>query len=228
MIANLPDRPAYFSYDVGVNLAGAQPLSALPPLGEMTEKELKDAVKAGAVVIDVRPPAQFGAGHFPGSINIGADSPSFSTWTGFLVPAEKTIALVVGSAEEAKRARLDLARIGFDNVRGYLRSDALTAAQKLPQISVQELKAQLQNNGPLVLDVRTPSEWQSIHIEGARHVSLSSFAKQPPDLPNDRPIAVICGSGYRSSVASSLLKARGYKEVENVTGGMTAYGEAAD
>jgi len=223
MTANLPDRPAYFSFDVGLNLEGAEPFSALPPLDEMTEAELKHAVKDQAVVLDVRSARDFGAGHFPGSVNIGVGSPSFSTWTGFIVSGEKAIALVVGSPNDAKKARLELARIGFDNVLGYIKGSALTQTQKLPQMSVQELKASLQNNGPLVLDVRTPNEWKSGHIEGARHVPLSSFAKHLPELPNDRKIAVICGSGYRSSAASSLLQACGYKGVENVAGGMEAF-----
>ncbi len=227
MTANLPDRPAYFSFDVELNLEGAEPFSALPPLDEMTEDELQHAAGDDAVVLDVRSPAKFGAGHFPGSINIGLGSPSFSTWTGFMVPGEKAIALVVGAAEEAKKARLELARIGFDNVLGYIKADAFTATEKLPQMSVEKLKADLKNNGPLVLDVRTPTEWKSGHIEGAHHVPLATFARQAPELPNDRPIAVICGSGYRSSVASSLLRARGYTEVANVSGGMSAYAEAA-
>jgi glyoxylase-like metal-dependent hydrolase (beta-lactamase superfamily II)/rhodanese-related sulfurtransferase len=226
MTANLPDRPAYFSYDVGLNLEGAEPFSALPPLDEMTEEELKHAVKDDAVVLDVRSPGKFGAGHYPGSINIGLGSPSFSTWSGFMVAGEKAIALVVGSAEEAKRARLELARIGFDNLLGYVRAEALSQTQQLPQISAQELKSNLQNNGPLVLDVRTPNEWKNGHIESARHVPLASFGRELPDLPNDRKIAVICGSGYRSSIASSMLQAWGYKEVENVAGGMEAFTEA--
>jgi len=223
MTANLPDRPAYFSYDVGLNLEGAEPFSALPPLDEMTEEELKHAVKDDAVVIDVRAAAQFGAGHFPGSTNIGVGSPSFSTWTGFMIPGDKAIALVVGSSADAGKARLELARIGFDNVLGYIKADALTQTEELPQLSVEKLKTSLKNNGPLVLDVRTPNEWRSEHIEGARHVPLAAFAKQLPDLPNDRRIAIICGSGYRSSIATSLLQARGYKDVENVAGGMTAF-----
>ena len=226
MTANLPDRPAYFSYDVGLNLEGAEPFSALPPLDEMTKEELRHAVRDEAVVLDVRSASDFGAAHFPGSINIGLGSPSFSTWTGFIVPGEKAIALVVDSAEDAKRARLELARIGFDNVLGYIRSSALPESQQLPQLSAQQLKTDLQNDGPLVLDVRTPNEWKSNHIEGARHVPLSTFGKQLPDLPNDRKIAVICGSGYRSSVASSLLQARGYHEIENVAGGMEAFSAA--
>ena len=219
MTANLPDRPGYFSYDVALNLDGAKPFSALPPLAEMTQDELRDA----AVVIDVRPPAQFGAGHFPDSINIGLGSPSFSTWTGFMVPGERAIALVVASAAEAQKARLELARIGFDNVLGYVQASALTQTGQLTQMSVEQLKQNLQDNGPLLLDVRTPSEWKDSHIEGARHVPLSAFAKALPELPNDRKIAVICGSGYRSSIATSLLQARGYREVANVAGGMSAF-----
>jgi hydroxyacylglutathione hydrolase len=227
MTANLPDRPAYFSYNVGLNLNGVAPFSGLPPLQEMSEQQLKQAVKKGAVVIDLRPAAEFGAGHFPGSINIGIESPSFATWTGFMVPGEKAIGLVVGTAEDARKARLGLARIGFDNLLGYVKAGALSQTEQLPQVSAEELKANLQQNGLLLVDVRTPSEWQSNHIEGARHVPLSSFAKEPPDLPTNRPIAVICGSGYRSSIAGSLLRARGYTRVKNVVGGMTAFTEAS-
>ncbi|MGH8094923.1 MAG: rhodanese-like domain-containing protein, partial [Chthoniobacterales bacterium] len=145
--------------------------------------------------------------------------------TGFIIPGEKAIVLVVSSAEDARKARLELSRIGFDNVLGYVKANALRQTEKLPQVSPEELKASLKNNGPLVVDVRTPSEWQSNHIEGARHLPLSTFAQRAAELPNDCRIAVICGSGYRSSVASSLLQSRGYKEVENVAGGMNAYME---
>ncbi|MEO5718261.1 MAG: MBL fold metallo-hydrolase [Chthoniobacterales bacterium] len=226
MIDNLPARPAYFSYDVDLNLKGAGPLSALAPLGEMSEAELKQAARNGAAIIDLRTPGKFGAGHFPGSLNIGLASPSFSTWSGFMVPGDKPIALVVDKAEQAKKARLDLARIGFDNLLGYIQADALTETQKIVQISVPDLKASLKDKAPLVVDVRTPTEWKSNHIEGAYHLPLSAFAERVTDVPNDRPIAVICGSGYRSSIAASLLQARGYKEVENVAGGMTAFAEA--
>lgn len=86
MTANLPDRPAYFAYDVGVNLRGAAPFSPLPPLRVLAEAELKRAAGQGALVIDTRPAPFFGAGHFPGSLNIGLGSALFSTWAGFFVP----------------------------------------------------------------------------------------------------------------------------------------------
>ena len=227
MTANLPDRPAYFSYDVDLNLSGVAPLGSLPPLQKLGENEFAGVVKNGAAVIDARSAGEFGAGHFPDSINIGLGSPSFSTWTGFMISGDKPIALVLGSESDAKKARLELARIGFDNVVGYITADTLTENQTLPQISVQELGASLKNDGPLVVDVRTPTEWKSGHIDGARHLPLSAFARQELDLPKDRRIAVICGSGYRSSIATSLLQARGYKDLANVTGGMTAYTESA-
>jgi glyoxylase-like metal-dependent hydrolase (beta-lactamase superfamily II)/rhodanese-related sulfurtransferase len=226
MVSNLPDRPAYFTYDVGVNLKGATPLDQVPMPRAMSEDELGQAIKSGAAIVDTRSPEEFGAGHFPGSINIGLGSPNFSSWMGFMVSGDQPIALVVRSEKDAKKARLELVRIGFDNLAGYLTADKLRRKDKVQQVSVQELKASLTNDGPFVLDVRTPSEWQAKHIEGAVHVPLSSFAKKIPDLPKDRTIAIICGSGYRSSIATSMLQARGYDLVENVTGGMSAYNEA--
>jgi hydroxyacylglutathione hydrolase len=224
MIDNLPDRPAYFSYDVDLNLKGAEPFSNLPALKEMTEEELKRATQRGAVALDVRSPAAFGAGHFPGSLNIGIGSPSFSSWTGFMVPGEKAIVVVVGSPNDAKKARLELARIGFDNLLGYVKADSLGEKQTLPQTSVQELKKRLAQDGQFLLDVRSPGGWRSEKIDSAQHVPVARIAKELPDsLPNDRPIAVICGSGYRSSIVSSLLQARGYRDVQNVAGGMTAF-----
>src|SRR3954464_6760802 len=223
MTANLPDRPGYFSYDVDLNLQGVKPLEQVPVPKPITEKALAQAAKKGAVIIDTRSPEEFGEGHFPGSINIGVGSPSFSTWSGFMVAGGKPIALVVRSEKDAKKARLELARIGFDNLIGYLTAEALTEKQFLAQMSIEKLKAMMEKDGLVILDVRTPSEWQSNHIDGATHVPLSSFAKQIPNLPKSRRIAVICGSGYRSSIAGSLLQAQGYEAVENVHGGMEAY-----
>ena len=143
-----------------------------------------------------------------------------------MISGEKPIALVVRSEKDANKARLELARIGFDNLTGYVIADNLTQTQKLPQISAGDLRSSLQNNGPFVLDVRTPNEWKGNHIENATHAPLASFAKKIPDLPKDQRIAVVCGSGYRSSIAGSMLQARGYNTIENVAGGMEAYEEA--
>src|SRR5437879_4569557 len=126
MIENLPERPPYFSPVVQVNLAGDPMLGSLPALCALTEAELKAEFDRGAAVIDTRSAPFFGAGHFPGSLNIGLSSGLFSTWVGFLVPFGKPIALVVGSADSAAQARLELARIGYDKVIGYFEADLLT------------------------------------------------------------------------------------------------------
>jgi rhodanese-related sulfurtransferase len=230
MTANLPDRPAYFAYDVGVNLRGPTPMSQLPPLRVLTETELKQAARDGAAVIDTRSAPFFGAGHFPGSLNIGLGSALFSTWVGFLVPGSQAIALVVGSADAAVKARLELARIGFDKLLGYIEADTLKETRQLSQLSVCDLKSALQrgDDTPQVLDVRTPGEWESDHIEGARHMPLPKLAANLAQLPKGTAgtaLAVICGSGYRSSIAASLLLARGFTRVQNVMGGMGAYQE---
>lgn len=226
MTANLPDRPAYFAYDVGVNLRGATPFSQLPSLLALTEDELQKARREGAAMIDTRPAPFFGARHFPGSLNIGLGSALFSTWTGFLVPGSQSIALVVGSADAVPKARLELARIGFDNLIGYIEADALDETTQLSQLSVCDLKAALQRgDAPQVIDVRTPGEWESGHIEGARHIPLPKLVTNLAHLPKDVPIAVICGSGYRSSIAASLMLAHGFTRVQNVIGGMGAYQE---
>jgi len=226
MTANLPDRPAYFAYDVGVNLRGATPFSELSQLRSLSEAELKQAARDGATVIDTRSAPFFGAGHFPGSLNIGLGSALFSTWTGFLVAGGNSIALVVGTADAAVKARLELARIGFDNVLGYIEADTLSETQQLSQLSVCHLKNALKRgDAPQVLDVRTPGEWDSGHIESARHIPLPKLAANLGQLPKDAPLAVLCGSGYRSSIAASLLRARGFSQVQNVMGGMAAFQE---
>jgi glyoxylase-like metal-dependent hydrolase (beta-lactamase superfamily II)/rhodanese-related sulfurtransferase len=226
MTANLPDRPAYFAYDVGVNLRGATLFSELPSLRALNEAELGKAVAEGAAVIDTRSAPFFGAGHFPGSLNVGLDSAMFSTWVGFLVPGDARIAIVVGDAANAAKARLELARIGFDHVLGFIEADSLKETQQLSQLSVCDLKSALKRgDAPFVLDVRTPGEWEAGHIHGAMHLPLPKLSARLSEVPRDQPVAVVCGSGYRSSIAASLLRTRRFTRAQNVMGGMGAYQE---
>jgi glyoxylase-like metal-dependent hydrolase (beta-lactamase superfamily II)/rhodanese-related sulfurtransferase len=227
MVEHLPERPQYFAYDVATNLAGALPLGALPKLRPLTEAELKAAAAEGAAVIDTRSAPFFGAGHFPGSLSIGLSSSLFATWVGFFVPAGKAIVLVAGSADSARQARLELARIGYDDVLGYVEADALTQVRQLSQLGVEELHAALRRGeAPRLLDVRTAGEWEAEHIEGATHIPLPAVPGRAGELSKDGQLAVICGSGYRSSIAASLLQARGFTRVQNVMGGMGAYLES--
>jgi hydroxyacylglutathione hydrolase len=224
MVENLPDRPQYFAHDVEMNLIGAQPLSSLPALRPLSEAELSGLAARGVVVIDTRSAPFFGAGHFPGSLNIGLSSNLFATWVGFLVPFGKEIALVVGSVESARRARLELARVGYDHVMGYIEADSLARTRQLSQLGVEELHFGLRRGeAPQVLDVRTSGEWEAGHIDSALHIPLPSLPRRTDNLSKDSKLAIICGSGYRSSIAASLLQAQGFNRVQNVMGGMGAY-----
>ncbi len=224
MVENLPDRPQYFAHDVKMNLKGAPALSSFPALRMLSESEITETAKRGTAIIDTRSAPFFGAGHFPGSLNIGLSSNLFATWAGFFVPFGKEIALVVGSAENANKARLELARVGYDSVIGYIEADALSRTRQLSQLGVEELHFGLRRGeAPQVIDVRTAGEWEAGHIENALHMPLPSLPRRAGNLGKDSRLAVICGSGYRSSIAASLLQAQGFSRVQNVMGGMGAY-----
>jgi hydroxyacylglutathione hydrolase len=133
---------------------------------------------------------------------------------------------VLGDAANAAKARLELARIGFDNVLGYVVADTLEETRQLSQLSVCDLKVSLQRgDAPLVLDVRTAGEWQADHIDGAQHLPLPALPAHLAEVPKEKPVAVICGSGYRSTIAASLLLRAGHTRLANVMGGMGAYSE---
>jgi glyoxylase-like metal-dependent hydrolase (beta-lactamase superfamily II)/rhodanese-related sulfurtransferase len=227
MVEDLPDRPRYFAHAVKVNLAGAAPIGGWTALRSLTEAELRAEVGRGASVIDTRSAPYFGAGHFPGSLNIGLGSNLFATWVGFFVPFGSQIALVVGSPESAPKARLELARIGYDAVVGYVEADMLKLTKQQSQLGVDELHFALRRGeAPRVLDVRTAGEWEVEHIEGATHMPLPALPHRMSTLAREAPLAVICASGYRSSIAASLLQAQGFSRVQNVMGGMGAYLES--
>jgi hydroxyacylglutathione hydrolase len=220
----LPDRPPYFSHVVAVNLQGAPTLGDLPPLRQVSQEAAQTAAGNGATLLDIRPPALFGAGHLPGSLNIGIESSLFSTWTGFFAPFGQPVALVAATATEAAAARLELARIGYDEVVGWVDGAALRGTESMKQLDVCELHKRLHSGQPpLVLDVRTASEWQAGHIAEARHAPLPTAQGAVEDLPRETELAVICGSGYRSSLATSLLRRKGFTRLRNVAGGMTAF-----
>ncbi len=227
MTANLPDRPAYFSFDVALNLAGAPALATLPAMEVLSEAEVHAEAAAGAVVIDIRGAAEFGSRHVPGSLNIGFASPMFATWTGFLVPGAAAIILVATSAVQAAEARLSLARIGFDRVIGFIDGDELEAGSQLSQFAVVDVRSRLQSDSSFaLLDVRNQSEWEAFHVEASLHVPLPQLARRHGELPHGGSLAVICGSGYRSSIGASFLQRAGFGVVGNVMGGIDAWRRA--
>jgi hydroxyacylglutathione hydrolase len=231
MTADLPAAPAYFPKDAEINRAGASPLSELPALTAMTPAEVAEQASADANILDVRTAADFGAGHVPGSINIGLGG-QFASWAGTLIAMEKSLVIVAESEEKAKEAQVRLARVGLENVKGYLAGgiDAWQTAgceiATVPQISVAELSELITSRPDLqVVDVRRPGEYESGHAPRAATAPLSNLNEELPRLKLDptKMTAVICAGGYRSSAATSILQPLGFTNLLNVTGGTSAW-----
>lgn len=231
MTADLPEAPAYFPQDAEINRGGAASLEGLPPLQSMTPAEVAECAKHGCIVLDVRTADEFGAGHVPGSMNIGL-SGQFASWAGTLIPMTAPIVLLAESEDKAEEARLRLARVGLENIKGHL-AGGIDAWKEVgfevamvPQISVGDLKRLIDSRSDLqVIDVRRPAEYESGHVPRAVTSPLSKLRESWPLLAFDpaKTTTVICAGGYRSSAATSLLQAAGFADLLNVTGGTTAW-----
>jgi len=228
MTSNLPARPDYFLEDAAINRAGAPALSELPALKTISAQELKAMLDKGAMALDVRPGAEFVAGHVPGAVSIPL-SGQFASWAGAVLGLSSRPVLIATNAEQISEARTRLARIGIEDVAGYLDGGvegwqkAGLPVEQVKQITAQELAERMATGGIGVLDVRREGEFQAGHIEGADWHPLDRFKAALPDISKDSPVAVHCKSGYRSLVAVSLLQRAGYHNVVDVAGGFDAW-----
>ncbi len=231
LLRGMPPAPPYFKRMKQVNAKGATVLAEkMPGQKRISARELHDRLaKEDLLVLDTRPKEAFAAAHIPGSISIPV-APNLPSWAGWLLPYDKPIVLVVSQPSEAAEVVTHLIRVGFDRIDGYLEEGidgweaGGNALGNLPTMSVHELSEVLKKpDAPFVLDVRTDGEWSAGHIDGAKHVQVGLLPDRMKEVPKDRPVAVICGSGYRSSIASSLLKKQGYDNITNVMGGMGAW-----
>ena len=233
ILGSAPPFPPYYRRMKALNSEGPAILDGLPGRDPIAVEEFHALVEAGHVVVDLRDQLAFGGGHVPGSLGIGVDG-SLSTWAAWVVPYGTPILLVAETPFAVDPAIRALVRVGLDAIRGWLeggmnawRQEGLPIAT-LPQMSIPELAAALDRGGAVdVLDVRADGEWNDGHIEGALHVHGGVVEDRLDDIPrNGRPLAVICGSGYRSTVAASVLKRAGFGDVRNVPGGMRGWRSA--
>ena len=228
---NLPAVPPYWRRMRAQNLAG---VAELGPLGEppaLTVTEFARAQDGGALVLDTRSPEAFGGAHVPGALNVGLGS-AFATWAGTVLPEQAAVLLVLDRPEDLWEASWQLLRIGYPLPRGWLRGGMTVwrtdarPVEAIPQITVHELKTRLDRDEIDLLDVRQPAEWHAGHVVGARWITGAELPARVDEVPDERPVAVTCGSGYRSAVAASLLAHRGLRNVLNVSGGMSAWNSA--
>jgi hydroxyacylglutathione hydrolase len=231
LTTNLPTRPEYFLEDAEINRSGAATLTDLPPLRGLPPAEVQTLLQQDANLLDVRPGEVFATGHVPRSISI-ALSGQFASWAGGIMGIHSRPILIGDTDAQIEEARLRLARVGIEDLRGYL-DGGVAAWQKagLPvaktaQISPPELSERLRSGSfraSDVLDVRREGEWQAGHISDVECRALDTFPQGLPAIDQSRPVAVHCKSGYRSMIACSLLERAGHRNVINVPGGFDAW-----
>jgi hydroxyacylglutathione hydrolase len=231
LLANPPPFPDYYRRMKALNSAGPAILNGLPGLTPLDVAEFH-ALATRAAVIDLRDQLAFGAGHVPGAFGIGA-SGNLSQAASWVVPYDRPLLLVSEEPDMVPEAVRKLVRVGLDDVRGYLAGGMAAWVEaghdlaEIPQIAAPDLRERLAGGEPIfLLDVRTESEYDAGHVEGATRILGGELPKHLDNLPRDRPIAIICRSGYRSNVAASVLTRAGFEDVMNVTGGLVGWQQA--
>ena len=236
-----PLKPANILNIVAIN-QGKQPLTKhYPKADPLTASQVKSMMAEGAIVVDGRSSASYGAKHIPGAINVQISSGEFEQRIGWMTPDEAPLILLMEQDEQAQEAIYKMAFIGLDTrVVGFLEGgieaweEAGHEVETVPQMNVHDLHHKLTVNGLQVLDVRDNEECDEGHIENAHFLPYTRMVEQITspamldtlDLSKDQHIAVTCATGKRSSTAISVMKRDGFKNLYNVTGGMEAW-EAA-
>jgi glyoxylase-like metal-dependent hydrolase (beta-lactamase superfamily II)/rhodanese-related sulfurtransferase len=237
---DLPAAPAYFAHDAEANRRGAPALAALPPPPPLSPKEFRERQRDGAMVLDVRDGVAFCAGHPPGAIHVGLGG-QFASWAGSIVPVGTPILLVADDEDGVAEARIRLARVGHENLVGRLDGGFAEwvrrgePVESIGEVSVEELAARIGvtagahrdaggNGSELrVLDVRRPWEFAAGHVPGATNVPLDQLPSRLGEIDPHAQLAVVCQSGYRSAIASSLLAPHHSGALFNVLGGTAAW-----
>ena len=179
-------------------------------------------------LLDLRKPTAFAGGHIPKSISIWY-SDSVATWAGWTLNFNDPIYLIHDNDAELKDAVKQLRLVGFDNIAGALYNgfDSWQTSgypiSKIPTIDVYELKNKLNSDDLEILDVRTPNEYQTEHIEDSIHIEAGYVIEQIDELDPDKTYAILCGGGYRATIAASLLVKHGFDNISIILGGMSAW-----
>jgi hydroxyacylglutathione hydrolase len=229
VLAGQPDPPRYFAQMKRINREGPRVLGAIGTPRQVAAERLRELLENEAIVLDTRPAAPYARGHVPGTLNLPLGR-SFTNWAGWLLPYGRDLWVIAADERAAAVAVRDLALIGLDRVPGWFGPEvdaAWTAKgqrmQAVPQVTPAELAPRLAAGTATVLDVRTSDEWNAGHLPGVVHIPLGTLPDRLAELPRDRPIVLHCQRGGRSSIAASLLQARGFTHVENLAGGFSAW-----
>lgn len=216
------DVPMYFPKSAAKNLEGSRALEDLPKPREFTSDEIDSF---DGVVIDVRVNHEYGSAHIRNAINIGLGG-QFASWAGTMIPIGTPIAIAAATKEQVDEAFMRLARVGHESVKGYiLMPGYIGETEKIVQISVGDVNEILSDQIQFV-DVRRPGEHTGGHAPKTINLPLDKLSKELDKLDPIKPTYVICQSGYRSSLATSVLENAGFREIHNIIGGTAAWIQA--
>ena len=230
LLTGLTAPPGYFPKNVLMNIQGYESLDKI--MDRATTPYTPEAFEAvanetGALVLDTRNAEDFAKGFIPNSINIGLEG-SFAQWVGEMIPDIKQEILLVTYKDKEEEAITRLARVGYDNTVGFLKGgfDSWKEAKKdyetSDRIDGKELEALYATKKPLIIDVRKKSEFDSEHVVGAINVPLNEINQHLSQFPKNKPFVLHCAGGYRSMIAASILKQRGWQDFTDVRGGFEA------
>ncbi|MEZ4726462.1 MAG: MBL fold metallo-hydrolase [Caldilineaceae bacterium] len=216
LLKDQPEAPRYFAQMKKVNKVGPALLKDLPKPAQLNRAEIDALVAEGAFVADLRSRADFAKANIPGTISF-PERKDFSTFVGWFVDFTQPLYFIAPSVGMVDTIVTALRSIGVDTIAGYAGPEAVSGATDiLPEWSARELAERLPQNGIVLLDVRNKTEYAEEHIKGAHHIHLGALPRNLDAVPNDHPVVINCNSGYRSHIATSLLRSRGFSNVINL------------
>jgi hydroxyacylglutathione hydrolase len=222
--------PAYFPENVKLNKEGYQSIDSVLHRGTkaLTVDEFEViANETSALILDTRAPQVFGKGFIPNSINIGVDG-SFAPWAGALIPGVKQPILVIADEGRETEVVTRLARVGYDNTLGFLKGGFKSWLQagkdidRIDSISATEFAKRYKEKPLRVIDVRKLPEFEAEHVADAVSIPLDYINENLAVFPKEGEVYLHCASGYRSMIAASILKARGWNNIIDIEGGIKA------
>jgi hydroxyacylglutathione hydrolase len=226
-----PEPPKYFAMMKRLNKQGPKVLGQLSIPSQLSLEQLKTLLAHGATLVDTRPASAFSRGHLPGTINIPYDG-AFINWAGWLLDYNTPFYLIAYSGQITEMMH-DLSYIGLDNAAGYFEPNVIEAwsrsggkLQSYPVITAQEIGHKVKQNEVTVIDVRGLNEWQEGHIPEAQHIMLGYLSERLAEIPTGKPVVVQCQAGARSAIGASILQAKGFPNVMNLEGGISAWAAA--
>ena len=218
-IAGYSEYPVYYRYMGPTNREGPRVLGTLPTPPPFSPLEVQERLRMGMPLVDGRRRETFAREHIPGSLNIELDG-SFGTYTGWTLPFNVPLMILIEDEDGRREAVVQLIRIGYERVEGYVDGGiqawkaAALPVNQFEEIDLETFYKRWSRHEPLVvLDVRRSDEWREGHIPDALHIHVGDLAQRVHELPKDQPIATICQSGHRAEIAASMLAATGRKVI---------------